>query len=35
MPMDLDIMFVDFVPGFDQIPQIIQVNGLNMSTQHV
>ena len=33
MPMDWDIMFVDFVSGLDQV--IIQVNGLNMSTQCV
>ena len=35
MSMDHNIMFVEFFSGLDQIPQIIQVNVLNMSTQCV
>ena len=31
--MDWDILFVDLVPGLDRVPQVIWVNGLNMSTQ--
>ena len=35
MSMDWDILFVDLVPGLDRVPQVSQVNDLNMSTQHV
>ena len=29
------ILFVHLAPGLDQVPQVSQVNGLNMSTQLV
>ena len=35
MSMDWDIVLVDFVSHLDQIPQLVWVNGLNMSAQHV